>query len=122
MMKKYIWIFFVTGDGLRVIQCWKFLKPDTGSQKYSVEVLYLMFQIYSLLSPRSAHQLIWNRFIKSRVGSANISLDLNLEFINRIVKEAIKKLGPNASTESTKALMENFAAEVKSYKPSGKSM
>jgi shikimate kinase len=64
------------------------------------------------------------------VGSANISLDLNLEFLNRIVKEAIKKLGPNGSKKSidricrsmktTKALMENFDAEVKSYKPSGK--
>ena len=89
-----------------------------------------MFQIYALLSPRSAHQLIWNRFIKSKVGSANISLDLNLDFLNRIVKEAIKKLGPNGSKKSidricrsmktTKALMENFDAEVKSYKPSGK--
>ena len=137
MMKKYIWILFVTGDGLRVIRCWKFLllylKHDTGSQKYSVEVLYLMFQIYALLSPRSAHQLIWNRFIKSKVGSANISLDLNLEFINRIVKEAIKKSLVQmqahksidricCSMKTTKALMENFDAEVKSYKPSGQSM
>ena len=30
----------------------------------------------------------------------NISLDLNLEFLNRIVKEAIKKLRPNASKKS----------------------
>ncbi len=119
---------------MRVIRCWKFLllylKHDSGSQKYSVEVLYLMFQIYALLSFRSAHQLIWNRFVKSKVGSANISPHLNLEFLNRIVKEAIKKLGPNGSKRSidrishnmktTKALMENFDAEVKSYKPSGK--
>jgi hypothetical protein len=61
----------------------------------------MMFQIYALLSPRSAHQLIWNRFVKTKKGSGgNISLDLNLEFLNRVVKEAIKKLGPNASKRS----------------------
>ena len=90
-----------------------------------------MFQIYALLSPRSAHQLIWNRFVKTKKGSGcNISLDLNLEFLNRVVKEAIKKLGPNASKRSidrichsmsvTKALMENFDTAVKMYKTSGK--
>jgi hypothetical protein len=79
----------------------------------------MMFQIYALLSPHSAHQLIWNRFVKTKKGSGgNISLDLNLEFLNRVVKEAIKKLGPNGSKRSTdrichsmsvtKALMENF--------------
>ncbi len=80
--------------------------------------------------PSSAQQLIWNRFVKPKVGSANLSLDLNLEFLNRNVKKAIKKLGPNGSKRSidqichsmktTKALLENFDAEVKSYKPSGK--
>ena len=80
-----------------------------------------MFKIHALFSPGSSHQLIWNRFIKSKVGSANISLDLNLEFINRIVKEAIKKLGPNASKKyldricrgmkTTKALMESLTVE-----------
>ena len=106
------------------------MKHDSGSQKYSVEVLYMMFQIYALLSPHSAHQLIWNRFTKLKAGyGGNISLDLNLEFLNRIVKEAIKKLGPNGSKmaidricrsmKTTKALMENFDNGVKMYKMSG---
>jgi ribosome-associated toxin RatA of RatAB toxin-antitoxin module len=123
------------GDGGRVVRCWKFLllylKHDRGSTKYSVEVLYMMFQIKAMLSPRSAHQLIWNRFTKLRPGHAgHIPLDLNLEFYNKTVKQSIKKLGSNASKKSinricrsidvTKVLMENFDKEVKTYKTSGK--
>lgn len=123
------------GDGSRVLRCWKFLllylKHDNGSTKYSVEVLYMMFQINAILSPRSAHQLIWNRFTKLRLGPAgHIPLDLNLEFYNKTVKQAVKKLGSNASQKSinrichsidvTKVLMENFDKEVKTYKTSGK--
>lgn len=37
-----------------------------GSTKHSLEALYLMFQIDALLSPQSAHQLIWNRFMKNK--------------------------------------------------------
>ncbi len=129
-------IIFAPGYGQRIIRCWKFLllyfKHDSGSSKYSPEVLYLMFQIYALLSPRSAHQLIWNRSVKAKTGfGGNIPLDLNLEFLNRIVKEAIKKLGPNASKRSidrichsmtvTKTLMENYDTAVKLYKASGRS-
>jgi hypothetical protein len=39
------------GDGERVIRSWKFLllyfHHDKGSQKYSLEALYLMFQVYA---------------------------------------------------------------------------
>ena len=90
-----------------------------------------MMQIYALLSPRAAHQLTWNRFTKRKKGpGGNIPLDLNLEFWNRSVKEAIKKLGPNASRKSidricnslkiTKTLMQNFESDVQMYKTSGK--
>ena len=111
------------GDGARLLRNWKFLllyfQHDTDSQKYSLEALYLMFQVYALLSPKAAHNLIWNRFSKwkhSRGG--NIPLDLALEFLNRIFKGAVKKLGPNANPKSirricnamnvTKKLTENF--------------
>eukprot|EP00794_Sanderia_malayensis_P019677 gene19677-21623_t len=122
------------GDGLRIIRCWKFFlvyfKNDAGSQKYSLEILFLMFQIHALLSPRSAHQLIWNRFHKSKNSAdGNISLDLNLEFHNRVVKEIMKKLGPNCSRKSmnrichamhvSKALMEKFDHNTDVFKRSG---
>ena len=128
------WDAISEGDGQRVVRCWKFfllyLKHDNGSSKYSLEALYLMFQIYALLSPRSSHQLMWNRFIKNKSGmGGNIPLDLQLEFFNKAVKEAIKKLGPAASQKSldrichslrtTMELMANFDNNLLVRKRSG---
>ena len=40
------------GDGERTIRCWKFLllhfKEEKSTTKYSLEVLYLLFQVYAL--------------------------------------------------------------------------
>ncbi len=85
----------IAGDGKRILRCWKFLllylkHQGTSATKYTLEALYIMFQVYALLSPRSAHRLIWNRTVKNKKGSANIPLDLMLEFYNRIIKEAVK--------------------------------
>ena len=130
------WDAISEGDGERVIRCWKFflmyLKHQGGSAtKYSLEALYLMFQIHALLSPQSAHRLIWNRFIKNKPGmGGNIPLDLQLEFYNKSVKEAIKKLGPSASRESldrichslgiTTERMHNFDSNLLVFKRFGK--
>ena len=123
------------GDGARLLRNWKFLllyfQHDTGSQKYSLEALYLMFQVYALLSPKAAHNLIWNRFSKRKHSrGGNISLDLALEFLNRIFKGAVKKLGPNANPKSirricnamnvTKKLTETFDNLMALCKRSGK--
>ena len=58
------------GDGAQVIHCWKFflmyLKHYGGSSKYSLEALYFMFQIHTLLSPQASHCLVWNRFVKKQ--------------------------------------------------------
>ena len=69
------------GDGARVVRSWKFFllyfQHDKGSHKYALEALYLMFQMYSLLSPKAAHDLVWNRFSKrKRSYGGNIPLDL----------------------------------------------
>ncbi|KAK3731074.1 hypothetical protein QZH41_012180 [Actinostola sp. cb2023] len=79
------------GDGTRIIRCWKFfllhLKNSKSSTKYALKALYLMFQVYALLSPKAAHELIWNRSVKLRNNrGGNIPLDLQLEFYNRILK------------------------------------
>lgn len=123
------------GDGARVIRNWKFLllhfHHDKGSYKYALEGLYMLFQIHALLSPKAAHNLVWNRFSKRKQKlGGNISLDLALEFLNRIFKDAVKKLGPNASPKSinrichamgvTKQLTENFDNSMLLYKRSGK--
>ena len=123
------------GDGARVIRNWKFLllyfHHDKRSQKYALEALYLMLQVHALLSPKAAQHLVWNRFSKRKHSlGGNISLDLQLEFLNRIFKDVVKKLGPNAKPRSisricnamnvTKKLTENFDGAMALCKRSGK--
>lgn len=123
------------GDGERVFRCWKYflmyLKHHGSSDKYALEALYLIFQAKALLSPQSAHRLIWNRFIKNKPGpGGNIPLDLQLEFYNKSVKEAVKNLGPNASVKSinrvcqcidfTTSLSKKFDENLSVFKRSGK--
>ena len=103
-----------------------------SSRKYALEGLHLLSQFYAILSPRDAHRLIWNRFIKSKHGmGGNIPLDLALEHYNRVLKEVIKKMGPNASNQTAiacfckclsinKQLMDNFDLDCKVLKQSGK--
>ena len=120
------------GDGDRNLRCWKFfllhLRNDKRSTKYALEALYLMFQVNSLLTPKAAHELIWNRLKICLDG--NILLDLLLEFYNSLLKVAVKKHGPNASQRSidrisksitsTKELMDRFDSELHICKRSGK--
>ena len=125
------------GDGQRIIRCWKFflmfLKGDAQrSSKYALEGLNIMCQIYALLSPRDAHRLVWNRSVKAKNGvGGNIPLDLALEHYNRVLKQIIKNMGPNASNEKavnrfakaigvTKQLMDNFDLDCKVLRRAGK--
>ena len=122
------------GDGERVIRCWKFFLmylKHQGANKYSLEALYLTFQINAMLSPQAAHRLIWNRFIKNKQGiGGNIPLDLQLEFYNKLVKDAIIKLGPHASKKSldrichslgiTSTLMKSYDSNMSVFNRSGK--
>jgi len=79
-----------------------YLKHQGGSAtNYSLEALYLIFQVYALLSPQVAHCLIWNRGVKIRISGVNIPLDLRLEFFNKTIKEAIKKAGSKCYSEVT---------------------
>ncbi|XP_078363701.1 uncharacterized protein LOC144647887 [Oculina patagonica] len=123
------------GDGKRIFRCWKFqlpyLRMDPGSTKYALEALGMIFQVHALLSPKSSHELIWNRTaqLKSGLGK-NIPLDLLLEFFNRLLKEVRKKLGPNATNHKamdrychaidfTKVLLDNFDQECCVIRRSG---
>ncbi len=125
------------GDGLRILRCWKFflmfLKANGASScKYALEGMHLISQVYAILSPRDAHRLIWNRFVKAKPGvGGNIPLYLALEHFNRVLKEVIRKMGPNASNQNavnrfcksitvTKQLMDNFDRECHVLKQSGK--
>ena len=112
------------GDGSRVVRCWKFmlqyLKEDgASSRKYALEALYLQCQVNALLSPRAAHRLVWNRFFKSKCGTANIPLDLALEHYNKLIKILMRNLGANGLNKNAidrhckalatnKQLLDNF--------------
>ncbi|XP_065067588.1 uncharacterized protein LOC135693129 [Rhopilema esculentum] len=125
------------GDGLRVVRCWKFMllymKQDGArSRKYALEGLYLLFQVYAILSERDAHSLIWNRFSKSRHGrGGNIPLDLAMEHYNNLLKSVIRNLGPNATNTRAvdrfckaltvnKKMLENFDSSCNVLRRSGK--
>ena len=56
-----------------------------------------MASIEGLLTPRKAHQLMWNRFAGVKEGTwKHISRDERLELLNKVAKEEIRSLGfPN---------------------------
>eukprot|EP00795_Rhopilema_esculentum_P007329 gene7329-13060_t len=64
-----------------------------------------------LLSERAAFRMVWNRFSKTKHGwGGNIPLDLALEHLNRLLKNVLRMLGPNATNQKAvdrycKALM-----------------
>ena len=73
MLLLNFWDAISEGDGEHVIRCWKFFlmylkHQGTSANKYSLEALYLMFQVHALLSPKESHRLIWNRFVKNKHG------------------------------------------------------
>ena len=87
------------GDGERILRCWRYLLPifwNSGRTNYANEVLNMLFQHDFSLSPRHATDLLWGRSINvhGRKGK-NVSADLHMEHMNRVVKDCIKGLGSN---------------------------
>ena len=121
------------GDGDRNLRSWKMLllhfKNDPGSTKYALEALYYTLQVHSILTPRQAYRLMWNRSVKG--GQSNVPLDLDLEHDNKILKEQVKKLGRNLTQKAVsrickfqfvnKAMLDNYDKCIqKMKKKSGK--
>jgi len=81
------------GDGGRLVRCWKFLLlhfRGNGRTKYALEAFRLISKTSAVLSPRSAHQLMWNCTCNPKGGHGNnIPLDLENEFLNRVFKDDI---------------------------------
>jgi hypothetical protein len=92
------------GDGQRIVRCWKFLMlifKAHGHPKYALAAFQMQANILALLTPREAHQLMWNRTVNNQGGRGkNISLDLKLEQVNNFTKELLKNLGPNITENS----------------------
>lgn len=91
------------GDGTRVLRCWRYMLPmfvSSGKRNYAIESMKLLMQHDYLLSQREAAELIWSRFINVHgYAGRNISNDLHMEHLNRVVKTAIKGLGSNKTEE-----------------------
>ena len=87
------------GDGMRVLQCWKYLLPifqNSGRKNYTIEAFKLLYQYYYGLPPRQAQQLLWSRFINTQgIHGKNIPMELHQEHLNRVCKTSIEALGPN---------------------------
>ena len=110
------------GDGGRVLSVWKYLFllfKATGKRNYAMEAFTLLTQCYFLLPPNIAEQLKWSRFVNFYgLPGRNVSCDLHMEHLNRLVKTAIDGLGANktenAISRASKA-MGVIAEIIKSY-------
>lgn len=122
------------GDGEHMMLLWKFMLlifKASGRKNYALEALTLLTQYYLTLPPNLAEQLKWSRFVNvhGRPG-CNISCDLHMEHINKLVKGAIDGLGANKSEKAIKRVAkaigvlstttECYDSEVGLVEPSGK--
>ena len=89
------------GDGERLLTVWKFLVlifRSARKTKYSLEGLILRIQAHVILPPRMKQQLLYSRFVNTKgTPGTNISMDLHLEHVNRVVKSAIHSQSSNLS-------------------------
>lgn len=92
------------GDGKRVMRCWKFMMlifKAYNHTKYAFAALQMQISIKVLLTPRQAESFIWNRMVNTRGGlGKNISMDLRLEQLNKLLKDMLRCLGVNITEKS----------------------
>lgn len=105
------------GDGERIFRCWRFFLPIfkvSGRTNYVVEAFNLLFQYEYAFTERMKEQLMWERFINThgRPGK-NVSMDLHMEHINRVCKEAMGTLGPNTCEQSVDCIGKSVGTTMK---------
>ena len=88
-------------DGERILRHWRldFVHFEKHNH-YNYRLLTFRFiaNVYGLLTPRMAARIINNRTVNTHGGVGhNVSLDLYLEFLNKEVKDDLKRSGPNLS-------------------------
>ena len=92
------------GDGARVLRWWRFMLlifKATGRKNYSIEAFILLAQYQYLLSEREQQQLLYSRFINTHgQPGKNISCDLFMEHLNRLLKDSIQALGANKTPKA----------------------
>ena len=122
------------GNGPQVILCYKYMYlycKEAGFHKYALGLLESVAQVNALLSPRVAHDVLWNRFVNTKgKPGGNIPIDLFLEHCNRPLKldvstyrgELTNKTLQRLSkcTNFTEAIVRQFDTETNVHKSSGK--
>lgn len=101
------------GDGKCVIRCWQYFMPvfcAAQCTNYACESFNLLYQHLYAVSPRLSYQLMWSHFVNVHgQPGRNIPLDLHMEHLNHLAKDAIKNLGSNKTggqlQESVNALV-----------------
>ena len=92
------------GDGDRVLFVWRYLLllyKASRRKNYAIEALTLLSQCSFILPANLAEQVKWSRFVNFHgLPGHNISCDLHMEHLNRLVKTAIDGLGANKSKKA----------------------
>ncbi len=92
------------GDGDRIMRCWKFMLPyfhATGHTKYRLEAFNLLASVHATASPRLSHQIMWSRTVNTQGHKGhNVPIDLQMEHLNRSLKDTIIGLGANVTERS----------------------
>ena len=92
------------GDVERIYLCWQLFLPHflaSGHTKYSLQALYLQFQVKAVLSPHLAHHVLWDHFVNSKGGIGRIILcDVHNEHVNKLLKEMMLNMGSNLTEEA----------------------
>ena len=122
------------GDGQRLSRIWNiltYLFKVTNHHKYAFLGLRYKACELALLSPQRWHQLQWNRFINNKGGvGRNISIDLRLEHINKVMKNLIKSQEPqnitdenvekiSKSIQGIEVVVDSYKEDLESKKRSG---
>ncbi len=88
----------------------------TGRKNYAIEALTLLSQYHILLPCNLVEQLKWSRFVNVRgLPGHNISCDLHMEHLNRLVKVSIEGLGANKSEKSIKRVAKAMGVLTKQW-------
>lgn len=122
------------GDGERVMLCYKFMYlycKEAGCPKYAYGLLETVCQAKYLLSPRNAHDLVWNRFINNRGDEdTNMPIDLDVEHCNKPLKtdvhtfrgeitdKSVQRI--SRSVEESDKVLHNYDRQTHVKMPSGK--
>ena len=77
----------------------------SGNRNYACEAANLLLQYNCTMSPRLLAQLLWSRFVNTQdLPGKNIHVDLHMEHLNKIAKEAINYLGTNKSEKAIQSV------------------